>query len=320
MTIYGKHSSEGAEVSTLAESKTEGTSGGRKYLRRGLLFVLLPLLAVGGLAGVALAQSDDSDSDGSGDDDSGHVEGTDSDSDSGHAEVASHAEGVNHDEGNEHARESRSDALTDLLGVSGDEIRAALTEGSTLVEVAAANGVSEQELVDVLVQRLVANAQEHGEEVTEDRLAEVRAKILERVNTVVDTSEGVKRHGHKDGVGRQGGFAKSDALTGLFGVSGDEIRAALTEGSTLVEVAAANGVSEQELVDVLVQRLVANAQEHGKEVTEDQLAEVRAKILERVNTVVDTSGFGERRGHHRFGDNDSASSEAASAASQTQAA
>ncbi len=184
MTIYKKHSPQDAEASASAESETKSTSKSRKYLRKGLLFVLLPALAVGGLAGAALAITDDSNRDGA----HSHAKNTE-----GAANDRIHT-------GREHARGTRGQIFTDLLGVSSDEIRAAHSEGSTLVEIAAANGVSEQELVDALVQALVSRAQEHDKVLTTDRLASVRARILDRVNGVFDSDRfgGLRGH-HKFG-------------------------------------------------------------------------------------------------------------------------
>lgn len=111
-------------------------------------------------------------------------------------------------------------------------------------------------------------------------------------------------HGH----GR-GGFGLEAAATAL-GMTSDELRTALQDGSTLAEVATAQGVDVQTVIDALV----AEATTHiAEEVTEGDLtqaeadakiAELTTRITEQVNSAMPMRGPGP--GHHDDDDDASA--------------
>lgn len=81
-----------------------------------------------------------------------------------------------------------SDAVTDLLGLDAETVRAELRDGSTLAELAEANGVSTETLVDTLVaeaaDRLDA-AVESGR-IDADRAAEFEASLEEQITKRVN--------------------------------------------------------------------------------------------------------------------------------------
>jgi polyhydroxyalkanoate synthesis regulator phasin len=81
-----------------------------------------------------------------------------------------------------------SEALTDLLGIDGEELRTQLRAGATLAEIAADQGVAVQDVVDELVAEVterVDNAVENGridQAEADEKLAEAEAKITDMVN------------------------------------------------------------------------------------------------------------------------------------------
>jgi hypothetical protein len=81
-----------------------------------------------------------------------------------------------------------SEALTDLLGIDGEELRTQLRAGATLAEIAAEQGVEVQAVVDELVAEVterVDNAVENGridQTEADEKLAEAEAKITDMVN------------------------------------------------------------------------------------------------------------------------------------------
>lgn len=179
----------------------------------------------------------------------------------------------------------RAEAIQELLGLDRGELKAAFAEGQTLVEVAAAQGMSEEQLVEALV----ATVTEHIEEAVandridqakaDERLAELEANISDRVNTVPSEREG--RGGH-----RRGRLGFGEALTEL-GFEKEDVKAGFEEGQTLVEIAAAAGVSEEQLVSALLEE----GQTHLNEAVADEKLtpaeadeKLEARITERVNT------------------------------------
>lgn len=86
-------------------------------------------------------------------------------------------------------RAERREFVTELLGVDAETLRDELRSGATLAEVAEANGVSTDELVDALVARAMEHldaAVEAGridQATADEKSAELEASITERVTT-----------------------------------------------------------------------------------------------------------------------------------------
>jgi hypothetical protein len=86
------------------------------------------------------------------------------------------------------ARGVASEALTDLLGIDAQELRQQLHDGATLAEIATAQGVEPQVVIDELVGELeerVNNAVENGridQAEADEHLADSEAKITDMVN------------------------------------------------------------------------------------------------------------------------------------------
>jgi hypothetical protein len=112
--------------------------------------------------------------------------------------------------------------VAEFLGMTNDELRAALAEGQTLAEVADARGVSEDELVAFLLGQLeerldqaVENGRLGADEVDE-KLAEATEHIEEHINAEPGErpggfGDGFRRgHGHR---GHHNGDADSDGET-----------------------------------------------------------------------------------------------------------
>ncbi|HEX4904095.1 MAG TPA: hypothetical protein VFU93_01495 [Acidimicrobiales bacterium] len=120
------------------------------------------------------------------------------------------------------------EAAATALGMTAEELRAQLEAGQTIAEVAAAEGVD----VDTVIDAMVAEA-------TED--------IRERITAVVNGEAPLGRRGHR-------GFgAKLETLTTVLGVTAEELHDALESGQSIADVAAAEGVDVQTVIDALVE-------------------------------------------------------------------
>ena len=81
-----------------------------------------------------------------------------------------------------------SEALTDLLGIDGEELRTQLRDGATLAEIAGAQGVGVDAVVDELVGELeerLGTAVENGridQAEADEKLADAEARITDMVN------------------------------------------------------------------------------------------------------------------------------------------
>lgn len=247
--------------------------------------------------GLASAQTDDTDAE---------TDATTEESDTDATAEDSDAESTEDDHQGRRGqrRGARNEAVTDALGLTKEEIRQGFEDGKSLADMAEEQGIAVEDLrsamIDAASEHLDAAVE--AERLTEDeaaeKLAELEAGIDERLTTVPDLSE---REGR--GHGRRGGGASLEALEETLGLSGEEIRASLSEGNTLADIAEAQGVSVEDLADQLIasmeERLDA-AVEDGK-IDEDRAEEIREgleeKVDERLNSEFDGSRDGAGRGH-----------------------
>ena len=147
----------------------------------------------------------------------------------------------------------------------------------------------------------------------EARAARIREALQPLVDDTTidgDQADTVAEHladsllGH--GGDRRGGRAlgaHSEVVTDLLGIDAETLRGELAAGSTLAEVAEANGVSTDDLVAALVDEAEAHLAEHVADgsLTEDEAADRLAEMTDRVTERVNTSGPAERMGGHRDG-------------------
>jgi hypothetical protein len=101
-----------------------------------------------------------------------------------------------------------SDAVCKLLGMTADEIQALRCEGKSLVQIAATKGVSQQQLLDVIMAERKADVQSR---VTAGTLTQERAAIMlqqmeqNTVRSISRTSSGPPEWAGANGVGQGAG-------------------------------------------------------------------------------------------------------------------
>lgn len=194
------------------------------------------------------------------------------------------------------------DAVSEILGLTTDELRAALQEGKTLVEIAAEQGISETDLVRKLVEQASAKLDElvASGDITSEMAAEKKAGLEERISNAVNADPADRhRHGHRGRVG-----AHLETLGEILGLSTEEIRDGFEAGKSIADMAAEEGIELGSLVD----QLVADATERveaaladGK-IDADRAAEITDGLKERITERVTADPSerpqrGDRRGH-----------------------
>ncbi|MFT7599341.1 MAG: hypothetical protein ACI8TP_002270 [Acidimicrobiales bacterium] len=208
-------------------------------------------------------------------------------------------------DGHHRGRHAKAEVLQELLGLDREGFKAAFDEGKTLVEIAAEQGLSEDELVAALV----ASAEERIDAAVEagkldpaeaaEKAAGVEDRISEKVNA--DPSE-LRRPGHRARL--------AIGVLEDLGLDRDEVKTGTEEGKTLAAIAAEQGVSEDQLVAALVEaaeeRIDAAVEEDKIDAAEaaEKKADLAENIMERVNAdPADRPQRGEGRpgGHHRHG-------------------
>jgi polyhydroxyalkanoate synthesis regulator phasin len=292
-------------------------------------FAIPGALVVGGITagsflapiGLASAQEDTETDTESTESDAQTTESTNTESTDADSESTEDGRRGRHRRGHNHAE--RSEVLTETLGLTAEEIREGFQDNKSLADMAAEQGVA----VADLQAALVAQASERIDEAVEagkidadeaaEKLAAAETKIEEMINTAPEDFEGRRGFGLSDrGQGhRAKGFklgANIEEVEDLLGLSSEEIRTALQDGSTLSDLAEQQGVSVEALTDVLTDGLeerIDEAVAAGK-IDADRAAEAKENIDERVENFLNREFDGERqgrghRGHgqrgHRFG-------------------
>lgn len=175
-------------------------------------------------------------------------------------------------------------AAATYLGISEDALRAELSAGKSLADVAVASGKTRDGLVAALVQTATAE-----------------------IATLVDT-KGVFPAPHAGGpvMGRPHFGADLDAAATYLGVTEADLRTKLQAGQTLAAIANATaGKSRDGLVNALVADATADidaAQSAGR-ITAEQATAAKAKLAAKIAEMVDSTrpmgprfGFGHRGG------------------------
>ena len=153
-------------------------------------------------------------------------------------------------------RISPVEILSDMTGVSVENITTARQGGDSLADIAEANGVTTDDYVAAVVEAAttaIDDAVADGK-LSEDRAATIKEGLTDKVTAMVTSEAGWH--------GRSRGWAvKLDSkpspvvvLSELSGLSVEEIREQRVEGTSLDDIGEANGVSKDDYVDELVDR------------------------------------------------------------------
>ncbi|RME63104.1 MAG: hypothetical protein D6790_05270 [Caldilineae bacterium] len=187
--------------------------------------------------------------------------------------------------------EDHLQAMAEALGMTAEELQAALEEGQTLEEIATEQGVDLQAVMLEQAQEKLAQA------VADGKLTQEEAdQILERI-----------QNGERPGpFGPRRGHPGQEALAEALGMTSEELHEALRSGQTLEEIAAEQGVDLDAVKKQIKADMLTQAQEKlAQAVADGKLTQEQAdQILERIqNGEGPGFGPGPRRGAppHLFG-------------------
>jgi polyhydroxyalkanoate synthesis regulator phasin len=125
--------------------------------------------------------------------------------------------------------------------------------------------------------------------ITADQADAVTAHLVENRPERGEFGEGHGPGGHRGGPGMFGRGVASEALTDLLGIDAEELHTQLHDGATLAEIAQAQGVEVQAVIDELVAEVterIDNAVEDGRidqAEADEKLADAEARITDMVN-------------------------------------
>jgi hypothetical protein len=181
------------------------------------------------------------------------------------------------------------EVAAEALGITEDALRTELQAGKSIADVAKAKDVDVQKVIDAIV------ADEKA------RLADAEETLSARVTEMVNNAGGLR--------GGPGGLIKAglDTVATAIGISETDLRTELRAGKTIAQIAEANDVTAQKVIDAIVaestERIDA-AVEKGT-LTEERAADIKENLGERATSMVNEThpgrGHGPGRGGPRSG-------------------
>ena len=180
-------------------------------------------------------------------------------------------------------------------------LEAAVFDGQSLAQIAAANGVERQTVVDAITAKIneEIDAAVADGELTETQADRFRDSIAEKVAYWVD--QGREHRGPGPGEHNGRGHDNIDAedcteLAALLGTDCETLKTSIADGQTPAAIAQANGIEPQTVIDALVARLSAeiDAKVADGHLTEAKAAEFRTMLTEHITNFVNN---GERAMH-----------------------
>jgi ribosomal protein S20 len=183
------------------------------------------------------------------------------------------------------------EAAARALNLSEDDLRAQLRDGKTIAQVAQAQGVDVQTVIDAMVAEATARIDQAVQEgdLTAEEANERKANLQERITRLVN-------EGKPKGGGPRGRGPKLEAAAEALGVSEEDLREQLRDGKTLAQVAEDRNVDKQKVIDAMVAEATARIDQAVQEgdLTAEEAKERKANLEERITTLVDE---GPQRGH-----------------------
>lgn len=195
-------------------------------------------------------------------------------------------------DGNDGPGAERAAAVSDYLGLPGEDIREAREGGASLAQLAEQQAVS----VDGLEAVIVADASEHLDEavadgrISEDRAQDMLSELEDRVSEMVQSTDAPQRDG------RGGGGVIREAVASYLDTPVDEIREQREDGTSLAQIAESEGKSAEGLEQAIItaaQEKTSDAVESGR-LTQAEADERLAELESRVSEMIQSTDAPER--------------------------
>jgi hypothetical protein len=204
----------------------------------------------------------------------------------------------------DHREPPHLDAVTGALGLSADELQARLGAGSSLADIAAAEGVDVRKVVDAIVADEKAELAQRVDDgkLTQAEADAMLARVVEHATAIVNGEH--LRRGFRDGHGPRGRMKRHlDVAASALGVTPEELKRSLEDGSSLADVATTEGVDVREVVDAIVadeKAEIAQRVDDGK-LTQAEADAMLSRIVAHATAIVNGEhpGRADRHGHRR---------------------
>lgn len=186
--------------------------------------------------------------------------------------------------------------LLALLKLDAAQLKEQLKAGKSLAEVATAQGVAKDDVIKLLTSQREKQLEEAvtSGKLTQEQADKVKERLAGEVKHAVEN-----KHDDKDGgKGFGKGFKENAELLSLLKLDADQLKEQLKAGKSLAEVAQAQGVSEEAVIQLLTTRRdkeLADAVAKGK-LTQEQADKIKASSADRIKKFVESKHDGQERG------------------------
>jgi ribosomal protein S20 len=172
------------------------------------------------------------------------------------------------------------DAAAQALNLSAGDLRSKLEDGNTTIaQVAQAQGVDVQKVIDAMVADATAHIDQDVKDgkLTSDQANQRKSNLQDRITKLVNEGKPKGDHG-----------PKLDAAAKALNVSVDDLRSKLKDGKTLAQVAKDQGVDAQKVIDAMVADATAHIDQAVKDgkLTADQATQRKSGLRDRITKLV----------------------------------
>lgn len=136
-----------------------------------------------------------------------------------------------------------------VLNMTPQQLAQELRGGQSIAQVAQSKGVSEQQVIDAVVQKISATLDQRVQagKLTQEKSDQIKANLPDCVKKIVEHN-GPWRNGHPF---LHMGVAQAASILGM---TPQALVTELKSGKSLVDVAQSKGMSEQQLIDALINK------------------------------------------------------------------
>ncbi|MNK37330.1 hypothetical protein D3C87_558950 [compost metagenome] len=185
-----------------------------------------------------------------------------------------------------HTGLQNADEIAKLFNITTVQLEEELKAGKTLTEIAGEYKVEAQAIIDLLIAADVKDldAKLAAGEITQEEYDAQKAAKTEAAAQLVTA----KFPGDVEGIEDVEGSGKFGALTKLLGITESELRAAMKSGKSLADIAAANHITAQQVVDLLVKDRLAKLDEKlaAGEITQEEYGKFKKSLTDYVTAQV----------------------------------
>jgi ribosomal protein S20 len=141
---------------------------------------------------------------------------------------------------------AKNQQLLSLLKTDSQTLINELKAGKSLADVASAHGVSEQQVIDLLTSQEsqeIDQAVQAGK-ITSDKASKMKAKLSDRIKQMVERKGFAQKESH----------GPLNEIASILGLSQQDLKSQLQAGKSVKQIAEEKGISEQQLIDQLLQK------------------------------------------------------------------